>query len=65
MLIPFGLIAGVLSGLFGIGGGLVMVPMMVTFMNFNTKKAVGTSLAALLLPVAFPGVLMYYNAGAA
>jgi uncharacterized protein len=63
LLIPFGIIAGVLSGLFGIGGGLVMVPMMVTFMNFNTKKAVGTSLGALLLPVALPGVITYYNAG--
>ncbi|MGA2298236.1 MAG: sulfite exporter TauE/SafE family protein [FCB group bacterium] len=63
LLIPFGIVAGVLSGLFGIGGGLVMVPMMVTFMNFSTKKAVGTSLGALLLPVALPGVIMYYNAG--
>ncbi len=62
-LLPFGLFAGVLSGMFGIGGGLVIVPMLVTIMNFNTKKAVGTSLGALLLPVALPGVIMYYNAG--
>jgi uncharacterized membrane protein YfcA len=62
-LLPFGVLAGVLSGMFGIGGGLVMVPMLVTLMNFNPKKAVGTSLGALLLPVALPGVLMYYNAG--
>ena len=55
--------AGVLSGLFGIGGGLVMVPMMVTLMKFHPKKAVGTSLAALLLPVALPGVIEYYNSG--
>ena len=63
LLIVFGIFAGVLSGLFGIGGGLVMVPIMITFMHFNPKKAVGTSLGALLLPVAFPGVLMYYKAG--
>ncbi len=52
-----------MSGLFGIGGGLVMVPIMVTVMKFDTKTAVGTSLAALLPPVAFPGVLAYYYAG--
>lgn len=63
ILILIGILAGVLSGMFGIGGGLVMVPMMVTLMKINTKKAVGTSLAALLLPVALPGVIEYYNSG--
>jgi hypothetical protein len=63
ILILIGITAGVLSGLFGIGGGLVMVPMMVTLMKFHPKKAVGTSLAALLLPVALPGVIEYYNSG--
>jgi hypothetical protein len=37
--------------------------MLITFMKFNPKKAVGTSLGALLLPVALPGVITYYNAG--
>ncbi|MFA6570389.1 MAG: sulfite exporter TauE/SafE family protein [Bacteroidota bacterium] len=63
LLLPFGILAGVLSGLFGIGGGLIIVPMLITFMKFNPKKAVGTSLGALLLPVALPGVITYYNAG--
>lgn len=63
LLLVFGILAGVLSGLFGIGGGLVLVPMMVGIMNFDTKKAVGTSLGALLLPVALPGVIEYYNSG--
>lgn len=63
ILILIGLLAGILSGLFGIGGGLVMVPMMVTLLKFHPKKAVGTSLAALLLPVALPGVIEYYNSG--
>ncbi|MCX7737709.1 MAG: sulfite exporter TauE/SafE family protein [Candidatus Kapabacteria bacterium] len=63
VLILIGISAGILSGMFGIGGGLVMVPMMVTLMKFNPKKAVGTSLAALLLPVALPGVLEYYKTG--
>jgi uncharacterized membrane protein YfcA len=58
-----GLSAGVMSGLFGIGGGLVIVPMLIAFLHMDTKRAVGTSLGALLLPVTLPGVLIYYNAG--
>ncbi len=63
LLLIFGTLTGVLSGLFGVGGGLVMVPIMVSLMNYDTKKAMGTSLAALLPPVALPGVITYYNAG--
>ncbi len=58
-----GVVAGVLSGLFGIGGGLVIVPVLIAFLGMDTKRAVGTSLGALLLPVTLPGVLIYYNAG--
>ena len=56
-------IAGVTSGLFGIGGGLVIVPILVGFLRFDQKLAVGTSLGALLLPVSLPAVLTYYNEG--
>jgi uncharacterized membrane protein YfcA len=58
-----GLFAGILSGLFGIGGGLVIVPVLIAFLHMDTKRAVGTSLGALLLPVTFPGVWIYFNAG--
>jgi uncharacterized membrane protein YfcA len=58
-----GLIAGVLSGLFGIGGGVVIVAALVTFAQFPMHRATGTSLAALLLPVAIFGVLQYHKAG--
>ncbi len=58
-----GLLAGILSGLFGIGGGLVIVPFLIAFLKFDTKKAIGTSLGALLLPVGLPGVIIYNNAG--
>ncbi len=58
-----GIFAGILSGLFGIGGGAVIVPALVGIMKFNPKKAAGTSLGALLLPVGLPGVIKYYNAG--
>ena len=58
-----GLAAGVLSGLFGIGGGVVIVPVLVTFFGFGLKEAVGTSLAALLMPVGIFAVIAYYRAG--
>lgn len=58
-----GVLAGVASGLFGIGGGLIIVPALMTLLRFDQHQAVGTSLAALLLPVALPAVISYYNAG--
>jgi len=61
-MIIVGIFAGVLSGMFGIGGGLVIVPILIGFFKFDTKKAVGTSLGALLLPVGLPGVLIYRHA---
>ena len=58
-----GLVAGVLSGMFGIGGGIVIVPALVLFFGFEAHRATGTSLGALLLPVGFFGALNYYKAG--
>jgi len=58
-----GSIAGLLSGLFGIGGGIVIVPMLALFLKFPTSKAVGTSLAAMLLPVGILAVMRYAKAG--
>lgn len=63
IVISIALFTGIISGLFGIGGGLIMVPFMISILKFEYKKAVGTSLAALLLPVALPGVITYYNSG--
>lgn len=56
--LAIGLVAGVLSGLFGIGGGLVIVPALV-LAGLTQKEASGTSLAALLAPVAILGVIQY------
>lgn len=56
-----GLAAGVLSGLFGIGGGILMVPALVLLANFPTKLAIGTSLGALVLPVGVLGAYTYYQ----
>jgi uncharacterized membrane protein YfcA len=63
LLLIVGAVAGVASGLFGIGGGLVIVPALVGLLHFDQKMAVGTSLGALLLPVSLPAVLTYYNEG--
>lgn len=59
-----GLVAGLASGLFGIGGGVVIVPALMIFMQFDQKMATGTSLGALLLPVGLPAVIRYTAADA-
>lgn len=58
-----GLVAGVASGLFGIGGGVVIVPALTVLLHFDQKLATGTSLGALLLPVGLPAVLAYNDVG--
>ncbi len=63
MVFIVGLIAGVASGLFGIGGGAIIVPALTAYLHYDQKLAVGTSLGALLLPVGLPGVLVYLNDG--
>jgi uncharacterized membrane protein YfcA len=62
-MLALGLAAGVLSGLFGIGGGLVIVPALVMLFSFPIKTAVGTSLFALLLPTGLLGVWEYWKTG--
>ncbi|MBK8027407.1 MAG: sulfite exporter TauE/SafE family protein [Chloroflexi bacterium] len=62
-LLVLGLVAGVLSGMFGIGGGVVIVPILVTFFGFALQSAIGTSLGALLMPVAILAAIEYYRAG--
>lgn len=62
-LLGVGLSAGILSGMFGIGGGIVIVPALAGLMHMDQKLAVGTSLGALLLPVGLGAVIQYYNAG--
>ena len=62
-LLTIGLFGGVMAGMFGIGGGTIMVPAMMFFVGFSMKMATGTSLAALLLPFGLFGVLEYYRNG--
>jgi uncharacterized membrane protein YfcA len=61
-LILVGIAAGVFAGLFGIGGGIIIVPALILLASFPLVKATGTSLAAILLPVGILGVIAYYRA---
>ncbi|MCW5938006.1 MAG: sulfite exporter TauE/SafE family protein [Fimbriimonadaceae bacterium] len=65
VLVVTGLAAGVLGGLFGIGGGVVIVPALVFFLGFSQHKAQGTSLVALLAPVGALAVWNYWREGQA
>lgn len=56
-----GLAAGMLSGLVGVGGGIIMVPALVFFMQYTQHQAQGTSLAVLTLPVVILASLYYYH----
>lgn len=56
--IVLGVAAGVLSGLFGIGGGILIVPVLV-LLGLTQREASGTSLAALVVPVGVLGVVEY------
>jgi len=58
-----GIVAGVMSGLFGIGGGIIMVPSLIAFFGMGMLNANATSLAAMLLPVGILGVITFYKAG--
>lgn len=58
-----GIAAGILSGLFGIGGGVIIIPTLVILEGFSQLKAQGTSLVALLPPVGILAFLEYYKRG--
>jgi uncharacterized membrane protein YfcA len=63
LLILIGLAAGFLSGLIGIGGGVLIVPALVMLLGITQKQAQGTSLGILLLPVGILAVMQYYKQG--
>ncbi len=63
LMLGIGISTGVFSGLFGIGGGVILVPILVLLFGYSQSEATGTALVALLLPVGFLGVLEYYRAG--
>lgn len=58
-----GLVGGVSAGLFGIGGGIVLVPALIYWAGFSHQGATGTSIAVLLPPIGLAAALEYYRHG--
>jgi uncharacterized membrane protein YfcA len=63
VLIAFGVLVGVFSGVMGLGGGSVMIPIMVLAYHMTQPEAHGTSLAVMIPPVTLPAVIEYYRNG--
>jgi len=61
--LAIGVGAGILAGMFGIGGGVVIIPALLLFARMSPHRATGTSLAALLLPVGALGAWEYWRNG--
>ena len=63
MLLLVGLVVGLVSGVVGIGGGILFVPALVWLVGMDQHRAQGTSLGALLAPVGILAFLEYYRRG--
>lgn len=63
VLIAIGLLAGAFSGFMGVGGGIVMIPLMMVFLGYTQHQAQGMSLAVLAVPVTFLAAFTYHKAG--
>jgi uncharacterized membrane protein YfcA len=63
LMLLIGLFSGIASGIFGIGGGVVIVPALIYLAKFSLHAAIGTSLAILLPPVGLWAALEYYRHG--
>lgn len=63
ILIAIGLVAGLVSGLVGIGGGIIVAPALVILLGFSQKMAQGTTLALLVPPIGILAALSYYKQG--
>lgn len=59
--ISIGTLIGIFSGLLGIGGAIILIPILVYGFGYTQVQATGTSLVALLLPVGALGVWQYYK----
>jgi uncharacterized protein len=62
-LLAIGLVAGVFAGMFGVGGGLIIVPALIFVLKLSEVEAIATSLAALIPPVGLLGAAEYYSKG--
>jgi uncharacterized membrane protein YfcA len=61
ILLTIGSAAGILAGLFGVGGGVIIVPALILVLGFSEHKATGTSLAVLLPPIGIAAFVEYYR----
>jgi uncharacterized membrane protein YfcA len=64
LLIAIGLLAGIFSGMIGLGGGLIIIPALMYLLHMNQHAAQGTSLALMLPPIGLLAAYNYYKAGA-
>lgn len=63
ILIVIGILAGLLSGVVGVGGGLIMIPLLIILLGLSQQEAQGTSLAVMLPPIGILAAINYHNAG--
>jgi hypothetical protein len=63
LFIVIGLVAGILSGLLGIGGGIIMIPALVYLFGFSQHGAQGTTLAIMIPPIGLLAAMKYYSQG--
>jgi len=62
-LIILGIVAGALSGLVGIGGGIIIIPALIFIFGLSQKVAQGTTLALMIPPIGLLAALAYYKSG--
>ena len=62
-LMAIGVLAGILSGFMGVGGGVIMIPLMMLLLGYDQHQAQGMSLAVLAVPVTFVAALTYHKSG--
>ena len=63
LLIVIGLLSGSLSGLVGVGGGIIMIPLLISFFGFTQLNAQGTAIVAMLPPIGILAAINYYQEG--
>lgn len=62
-ILAIGFAAGIAGGMFGIGGGAIMVPAMVLLLGMTQKYATGTSIIAQIFPIGILAAVVYYRSG--
>ena len=63
ILIVIGILAGLLSGVVGVGGGLIIIPLLIVLLGLSQHEAQGTSLAVMLPPIGILAAINYHKAG--